>query len=118
MKELIGKYGRETFQRTVIDLMDYSEARMRAEIRAFPDGCYRFEDGLEDDGIEDKEYTIRCAVHVQGDEVVIDYTGSSTQAWARSTPPSASPGRPPTTRCCTSPTRRSRRIPGASAPFG
>ena len=80
MKELIGKYGRETFQRTVLDLMDYSEARMRAEIRAFPDGCYRFEDGLEDDGIEDKEYTIRCAVHVQGDEVVIDYTGSSSQA--------------------------------------
>ena len=64
MKELIGRYGRETFRRTVTDLMDYSEARMRAEIGAFPDGCYRFEDGLEDDGIEDKEYTIRCAVHM------------------------------------------------------
>ena len=46
LKELIGKYGRETFHRTVTDLMDYSEARMRAEIGAFPDGCYRFEDGL------------------------------------------------------------------------
>ena len=80
LKELIGKYGREAFRQTVTDLMDYSEARMRAEIAAFPDGCYRFEDGLEDDGIEDKEFTIRCAVHVQGDEVVIDYTGSSPQA--------------------------------------
>ena len=78
--ELIEKYGKDTFRQTVDDLMDYSEARMRAEIAAFPDGRYPFEDCLEDDGIEAKEYWIRVAVNVQGDEVVIDYTGSSPQA--------------------------------------
>jgi len=80
MIELIRKYGAETFRTTVQDLLAYSEARMRAEIGSFPDGCYEFEDCLEDDGIEDKEFWIRVAVHVQGDEVVIDYTGSSPQA--------------------------------------
>ena len=80
MIELIEKYGKDAFRQTVADLMDYSEARMRAEIAAFPDGRYAFEDCLEDDGIEDKEYWIRVAVHVNGDEVVIDYTGSSPQA--------------------------------------
>ena len=78
--ELIEKYGKETFRQTVSDLMDYSESRMRAEIASFPDGRYTFEDCLEDDGIEAKEYWIRVAVNVQGDEVVIDYTGSSPQA--------------------------------------
>ena len=80
LKELIGKYGKATFRQTVSDLMDYSEARMRAEIKAFPDGHYGFEDFIEDDGIEDKEYRIKVTVHVQGNEVVIDYTGSSSQA--------------------------------------
>ena len=32
--------------------MDYSERRMRAEIAAFPDGRYAFEDVIENDGIE------------------------------------------------------------------
>jgi len=80
MVELIEKYGKDVFRQTVSDLMDYSEARMRAEISAFADGRYTFEDCLEDDGIEEKEYWIRVAVNVQGDEVVIDYTDSSPQA--------------------------------------
>jgi N-methylhydantoinase B/oxoprolinase/acetone carboxylase alpha subunit len=80
LKELVGKYGKATFRGTVADLLDYSESRMRAEIAAFPDGHYMFEDYIEDDGIEDKEYKIKVTVHVQGDEVVVDYTGSSPQA--------------------------------------
>jgi len=80
MIELVEKYGKPTFRQTVKDLLTYSEARMRAEIASFPDGRYDFADCLEDDGIEDKEFWIKVAVHVQGDEVVIDYTGSSPQA--------------------------------------
>ncbi len=78
--ELVGKYGKARFQETVRDLLDYSETRMRAEIAAFPDGKYTFVDRIEDDGIEDKEFEVHVAVYVQGDEVVIDYTGSSPQA--------------------------------------
>jgi 5-oxoprolinase (ATP-hydrolysing)/N-methylhydantoinase B len=74
--ELIEKYGKDVFRQTVSDLMDYSESRMRAEIANFPDGRYTFEDCLEDDGIEAKEYWIRVAVNVQGDEVVIAGQGA------------------------------------------
>jgi N-methylhydantoinase B/oxoprolinase/acetone carboxylase alpha subunit len=80
MIELIGKYGIDTFRQTLGDLLAYAEARMRAEIGSFPDGKYTFTDYMEDDGIEDKEFKIEVAVYVQGDEVVIDYTGSSPQA--------------------------------------
>ena len=79
-RELVAKYGADVFSRTLSDLLDYSERRMRAEISAFPDGKYTFIDKVEDDGIEDKEYEIHVAVHVHRDEVVIDYSGSSPQA--------------------------------------
>ena len=80
LKSLIEKYGAQTFESTVQDLMDYSEKRMRAELEIFKDGKYTFIDKVEDDGIEDKEYEIHIAVYVQGGEVVVDYTGSSKQA--------------------------------------
>lgn len=80
LAELVGKYGKAVFERTAADLLDYAEARMRAEIREFPDGVYRFEDVMEDDGIEDRAYAIRVACHVQGDEIVVDYTGTDPQA--------------------------------------
>ena len=75
MTQLVRKYGKENFRDMVSALMDYSERRMRAEIAAFPDGRYVFEDYMEDDGIEDKPYKIAVAeVVVQGDEIVVDYT--------------------------------------------
>ena len=79
-RELVSKYGADVFSRTLFDLLDYSERRMRAEISTFPDGKYTFIDKVEDDGIEDKEYEIHVAVHVHRDEVIIDYSGSSPQA--------------------------------------
>ena len=77
---LIEKYGLDVFLGNVRDLMDYSERRMRAEISGIADGTYRFEDVIENDGIDDREYVIKVAVHVAGEEVVVDYTGTSAQA--------------------------------------
>ncbi|GLK85842.1 hydantoinase B/oxoprolinase family protein [Ancylobacter defluvii] len=80
MKELAAKHGVKAFGEHVHALMDYAERRMRAEIEKIPDGRYRFEDVMEDDGIEDKVYTIRVEVTVDGSDVIIDYHGSSPQA--------------------------------------
>jgi N-methylhydantoinase B len=80
MADLVRKHGKERFRDAARDLMDYSERRMRAEIAQIPDGRYSFEDYMEDDGIEDRAYMIRATVFVQGDEMVVDYTGSSPQA--------------------------------------
>ena len=78
--ELITKYGKDVYRATCADLLDYSEARMRAEIEAFPDGHYAFDDYMEDDGITDRPYKIHVECFVQGDEIVIDFTGSDKQA--------------------------------------
>ena len=53
---------------------------MRAELSSFPDGVYSFEDVLENDGIEAVPYTVAIDLHIQGDEVVADYSRSSRQA--------------------------------------
>ena len=80
LDNVINKYGKETFRETLANLLDYSESRMRAEIAAIPDGKYTFSDEVEDDGIDKTPYTINVAVHINGDEAVIDYTGTSPQA--------------------------------------
>jgi N-methylhydantoinase B len=78
--DLVGKYGKQVFRTTCEDLMDYAERRMRAEIAAFPNGRYGFQDVIENDGIEDRPYHVAVDVFVQGDEVVADFSRSSRQA--------------------------------------
>lgn len=77
---IVGKYGKAMFRRTVEDLMDYAERRMRAELASFPDGRYGFSDVIENDGIERKPYTVAIDLFIQGDELVADYSRSSPQA--------------------------------------
>ena len=78
--QIVAKYGREVFKNTCEDLMDYAERRMRAELSSFPDGKYSFEDVIENDGIENKPYTVAIDLHINGDELVADYDRSSPQA--------------------------------------
>lgn len=78
--QIVRKYGKDVFKQTCEDLMDYAERRMRAEIAAFPDGVYGFEDIVENDGIVNKHYTVAVDIHVQGDEIVGDFRRSSDQA--------------------------------------
>ncbi|TDK60952.1 hydantoinase B/oxoprolinase family protein [Bacillus salipaludis] len=80
LTDLINKYGKEVFTQTVNDLLDYSERRMRAELREIPNGYYDFEDYVENDGIEDKIFTIKANVYVEDEEVIVDYEGTSPQA--------------------------------------
>lgn len=78
--QIVRKYGKEVFRQTCEDLMDYSERRMRAELSAFPDGKYSFEDVIENDGITRTQYMVAVDLHVQADELVADFSRSSKQA--------------------------------------
>jgi 5-oxoprolinase (ATP-hydrolysing)/N-methylhydantoinase B len=80
VRDVIRKYGEAVFSRTCADLMDYSERRMRAELAALPDGMYSFSDTVENDGITETPYLLHVNVHVQGDEIVADFSGSARQA--------------------------------------
>ena len=77
---LIESYGLETFYSSTADLIKIAERRMEEELRKIPDGEYSFSDLIEDDGVVEGAYTIRCDVVVDGGNVTCDFTGSSHQA--------------------------------------
>lgn len=81
--ELIDRKGGEEVLAYVQGLHDYAENTMRQVIRQIPDGIYRAEDYLDDDGIEisdnDNGVRIRVAVEVAGDRMRVDFSGSDAQ---------------------------------------
>jgi N-methylhydantoinase B len=60
-------------------LMDYAERMTRALIGELPDGTYRFEDQVDDDGLGNGPFPIRVAVTIRGEEADVDFTGSAPQ---------------------------------------
>lgn len=61
-------------------LLDRSETMTRQCIAAIPDGTYRYEDELDNDGIDlDRRISIKVAVTVAGDRITCDFAGSSPQ---------------------------------------
>ncbi|MEO1988728.1 MAG: hydantoinase B/oxoprolinase family protein [Martelella sp.] len=59
------------------EINEMSEAAMRAALQDIPDGVYA--STVEVDGYEDQETVIRCAITVAGDDMTIDYAGTSPQ---------------------------------------
>lgn len=75
LRELAGRLGRARLHQAMEAVCDYSDRRVRAAVRAIPNGSYAYEDILEiGDGV-----TIRAAVTVDDDEVTIDFDGSDPQ---------------------------------------
>ena len=60
-------------------LIAYSERLMRHAISSIPDGEYKAEDVLDDDGVSDEEVPIRVRITVKGERARIDFSGSAPQ---------------------------------------
>jgi N-methylhydantoinase B len=60
-------------------LLAQSERMTRDALRQAPDGTWQWEDQLDGDGIDDSPVRIAVSLHKQGDELTIDFTGSSAQ---------------------------------------
>jgi len=73
------KYGTTQFLGTLAVILDQCEAATREKIRAIPDGVYRHEAFLDNDGVRDEKIPIRVQVVVAGDEMTIDYSEMSPQ---------------------------------------
>lgn len=79
--EVVERYGVDVYRAAVKEIMNYSERRMRDEIRKIPDGVYRGVEVMEDDGVSDHgPFAIRVTVVVNGDEMIVDYSESDVQA--------------------------------------
>ena len=80
MSEIAAKYGIAELEHYFEELLDYSEREARRTIRAIPDGSYSYTDHLDDDGITPGQpVAVKVTLHVQGDELTVDLTGTSPQ---------------------------------------
>lgn len=79
VKEVYARYGPELVQACLDRLLDYSEARIRAALRAIPDGTYSGVDWVDDDGVSADPIRLQVNIHKRGDEVVVDFEGTSEQ---------------------------------------
>lgn len=79
-QELLDRYGKELVFDACNQLMDYSERMLRRRIAAIPDGEYRAEGWLDDDGRNrGQTLPVKVCVRVVGDRIEVDLTGSAPQ---------------------------------------
>ena len=79
LAEIAAKYGRAETAVYGRHLLDYSARMMRATLRDIPDGLYRAEDFLDNDGVSEAPLRIRVAIRIRGEHADVDFTGSSPE---------------------------------------
>ena len=77
---LLDEYGDATVTEAFTQFSDRAEALMRAAIASLPDGQYRFDDVLDNDGITDDMLTVALDLTIAGDEMTLDFSRSSMAA--------------------------------------
>jgi len=71
--EMIGRYGRAVVDAYMQHVQDNAAERVAAEIRALPDGVFRFSDALDD------STPICVEIRVHGERMSIDFAGSGAE---------------------------------------
>jgi N-methylhydantoinase B len=79
VKEIFDRYGPTVVDKCLKMLLDGSEARIRAALRALPDGSYSGVDWIDDDGFSPDPIRLQVNVHKHGDSVTVDFAGTSRQ---------------------------------------
>jgi N-methylhydantoinase B len=79
LQEMTHKYGVRKMDFYLAALQRYSARLMRHALSRIPDGTYRAEDFLDDDGYSTEPVRLRVAIKIQGGHATVDFTGCSPQ---------------------------------------
>ncbi len=79
LQEVVHRYGIGEALEHMAALLDYSERITRAAIRQIPQGTYKVVDYMDDDGLTQQPVAIAVAITVAGDQLTVDFTGTSAQ---------------------------------------
>ena len=77
--EITDKYGSDAVRQRMKALQDYSERIMRQAIASIPEGRYRFQDFMDDDGQSKRPVRIRVEVRIKGGSAEADFSGTDPQ---------------------------------------
>ena len=80
LEELADRYGLDGLRAGMAATLDYAERRTRAALAQLPNGVYTAQDTMEDDGSgEPRDVTLRVAATIDGDSLVLDFSGTGPQ---------------------------------------
>ena len=77
--ELTARRGRSVVLQAMAGLVSYADRLLAAGLARIPEGVYRAEDVLEDDGFDRGAITIRATLTLSGGRLVVDFAGTSPQ---------------------------------------
>ena len=76
---LVDELGIESYFEHLAGVLDHADASMRRAVAALPDGSYLGEDITDNDCFEKRNVAIRVAIHVNGENLTLDFSGSDPQ---------------------------------------
>ena len=76
---LVAELGLGRARDFIAEVLDHADRRMRAAVRALPDGTYFGEDISNNDCFESVDVPIRVAITVDGDQLIADFAGTAPQ---------------------------------------
>ena len=77
LEELTARRGLDVVLAAFDEVVAYTERMARAAIEELPNGVFAAETEIEGDGVTEDDIPIRTAVTIEGDRVLIDFTGTS-----------------------------------------
>lgn len=77
--ELARRHGAGLVTAGFAAILDYAERRMRRRLAELPEGTYRGEDFLDDDGHSEEPVRVALAITVSPERLILDFNGSSAQ---------------------------------------
>ena len=79
LQAVLDRFGQETVGFARDEIFRQSEELERESVSAIPDGVYRAEGRLDDDGLGSEPIPIKVKVEISGDQMKVDLTGSADQ---------------------------------------
>ena len=79
LRELYERHGHEVMGLHMEELQNYGERLARMEFAEMPDGVYEFTDHIDGLGPHPDPVTFHVRLVIEGDEVLVDWTGTSPQ---------------------------------------
>lgn len=79
LEAIYAEYGAPTMAAAVEQIIRHAEARTREEIARIPDGTYRGEVPILDDGYAGGPHWLRVEIRKQGSDITFDFTGTDPQ---------------------------------------
>jgi N-methylhydantoinase B len=78
--ELLDRYGADTVRGCIEEMYRYSRTMIEEAIERMPDGVYRAEDYLDDNGVDlENRVPLKLAITVKGCKATLDFTGSAPE---------------------------------------